>query len=86
MAKIAPVHANIAGMTRTVVQQQRTEFILVPAEALRRCRVLYVMLASALPAIKVEVMRAPHHVMNQIDEARQVLTARRLDAPQTDEP
>ncbi|MBK7003262.1 MAG: hypothetical protein IPH35_26095 [Rhodoferax sp.] len=71
-------------MTRTVGQQQRTEFILDPAQALRRCRVLDAMLAQAMPAVPKGVMRAPHRILNQLDDARQLAIARRLNPPHTD--
>ena len=74
----------MSGMTRTVGQQQRTEFILDPAQALRRCRALDAMLAQALPAIPKGVIRAPHRILNQLDDARQLAVARRLNAPHTD--
>ena len=72
------------GMTRTVGQQQRTEFILDPAQALRRCRVLEAMLAQAMPAIPKGVIRAPHRILNQLDDARQLAIARRLNPPRSD--
>lgn len=79
-----PNRAKMPDMTRTVGQQQRTEFILDPAQALRRCRVLDAMLAQAMPAIPKGVMRAPHRILNQLDDARQLAIARRLNPPCSD--
>jgi hypothetical protein len=66
-------------MTRIVGTQDRSEFILDPAEALRRGRVLDRMLAGAAPARPHGVMRAPHRVFNELDDRRQVEAARHLN-------
>jgi hypothetical protein len=66
-------------MTRTVGKLNRTEFILDPAEALRRGRVLDNMLAGAQPRRKPGVTRATHRVMNALDDQRQLEMARRLN-------
>ena len=66
-------------MTRTVGRQARSEFILDPAEALRRGRVLDAMLASASIPRPRGVMRAKHLVLNEMDDQRQLQAARRLN-------
>jgi hypothetical protein len=66
-------------MTRTVGPRDRSELILDPAEALRRGRVLDVMLACArLPGPR-GVTRATHPAMNQLDDALALQAARRLN-------
>lgn len=68
-------------MTRTVGSRDRSEFILDPAEALRRGRDLDSMLAAArLPRLR-GVLRARHRDLNAIDDQRQVEAARRLNSP-----
>ena len=66
-------------MTRIVGKQERTEFILDPAEALRRGRVLDRMLADAIPRRPRGILRATHAQLNRIDEQRQLDAARRLN-------
>lgn len=66
-------------MTRLVGTQNRSEFILDPVEAWHRGRALDRMLASAKPPVPRGVMRAPHHVFNQIDDAKQLAQARLLN-------
>ena len=68
-------------MTRIVGTQNRTEFILDPVEAWHRGRALDQMLAAARVPVERGVMRAPHHVFNAIDDARQLAQARRLNSP-----
>ena len=68
-------------MTRIVGSQNRTEFILDPVEAWHRGRVLDQMLAAARIPVERGVRRAPHHVFNAIDAARQHEHARRLNSP-----
>lgn len=66
-------------MTRTVGRQARSEFILDPAEALRRGRVLDGMLSSAsIPRLR-GVIRAKHRALNAMDDERQLQAARRLN-------
>lgn len=66
-------------MTRTVGRQARSEFILDPAEALRRGRVLDGMLASANIPRPHGIVRAKHRALNAIDDERQLEAARRLN-------
>ena len=68
-------------MTRAVGTQNRDEFIRDPIEAWHRGRVLDQMLATARLPIKRGVTRAPHHVFNQMDDARQLAQARLLNSP-----
>jgi hypothetical protein len=68
-------------MIRTVGQLDRSEWILDPAEALRRGRVLDAMLAATRLPRPCGVTRATHHRMNQADDARQLQAARRLNPP-----
>ena len=68
-------------MTRIVGSHNRTEFILDPVEAWHRGRVLDQMLAAARVPVERGVRRAPHHVFNAIDDARQLEQARRLNSP-----
>jgi hypothetical protein len=67
-------------MARTVGKQERNEFILDPAQALRRGRVLDRMLAGAVPAPGRGVLRARHCVFNELDDQRRLQAARRLNA------
>lgn len=67
-------------MTHIVGQLDRSEFILDPAQALRRGRVLDSMLAGARFPRPRGVSRAIHRVMNESDDRRQVAAARRLNA------
>ena len=71
-------------MTRIVGTQNRDEFILDPVEAWHRGRVLDQMLAATRLPIKRGVMRAPHHVFNQMDDQRQLEQARLLNGPRVD--
>jgi hypothetical protein len=66
-------------MTRIVGNLNRTEFILDPAQALRRGRVLDNMLAGAQPRRRPGVTRATHRAMNVADDQRQLEAARRLN-------
>ena len=68
-------------MTRIVGSQNRCEFILDPVEAWHRGRMLDQMLAAAQVPVERGVRRAPHHVFNAIDDARQLEQARRLNSP-----
>ena len=71
-------------MTRIVGTQNRDEFILDPVEAWHRGRALDQMLAATRLPIKRGVMRAPHHVFNQMDDLRQLEQARLLNGPRVD--
>jgi hypothetical protein len=64
---------------RVVGNQDRTEFILDPAEAWRRGRVLDGMLASAAPPRARAVLRATHAELNRRDDLRSAEIARRLN-------
>lgn len=68
-------------MTRLVGTQNRSEFILDPVEAWHKGRALDQMLASARLPAPQGVLRAPHRVFNQIDDARQLAQARLLNTP-----
>lgn len=68
-------------MTRIVGKQDRNEFILDPLEAWQRGRVLDQMLKAARIPVAHGVRRAPHHVFNAIDDARQLAQARLLNNP-----
>lgn len=68
-------------MTRLVGKQNRSEFILDAALALRRGRVLDSMLAAARPRPPRAVTRAPHRVLNEMDDQRQLSVARKLNTP-----
>lgn len=67
------------GMTRTVGQQDRSELIRDPAEALRRGRMLDAMLGALRVPRPRGVTRATHRAMNLADDARQLDMARRLN-------
>jgi hypothetical protein len=67
-------------MTRIVGSQPRDEFILDPDEALRRGRRLDAMLANMLPPRPSGVVRAPHEVLNRLDDQRLIEIARRVQA------
>ena len=71
-------------MTRIVGTQNRSEFILDPAQAWHRGRVLDQMLAAARIPVPRGVQRATHRVFNQIDDARQLEQARLLNGPVVD--
>ena len=66
-------------MTHIVGRHDRSEFILDPAQALRRGRVLDAMLASAAIPRRRGVVRATHRVLNEMDDQRQLEAARRLN-------
>jgi hypothetical protein len=68
-------------MTRIVGSQNRSEFILDPVEAWHRGRVLDQMLAAASIPHQKGVLRAPHRLFNELDDARQLEQARRLNRP-----
>lgn len=68
-------------MARTVGNQDRSELILDPAEALRRGSVLDAMLARLQLPRPPGVTRATHREMNQADDLRQLEMARRLNGP-----
>jgi len=67
-------------MTRIVGKHNRSEFILDPLQALQRGRVLDRMLSSVSARPPPGVMRAPHRVLNQLDDQRKLEAARRLNA------
>lgn len=68
-------------MTRIVGRHDRSEWILDPAEALCRGRVLDAMLSSARIPSKHGVLRANHRTMNLLDDQRLLQAARRLNPP-----
>jgi len=68
-------------MTRTVGQQQRTEFILDPVEAWHRGRQLDRMLRAAQAPVVRGVLRAPHSTFNRLDDEQRLEIARRLNRP-----
>ncbi|MGE0330196.1 MAG: hypothetical protein AB7P37_05840 [Ramlibacter sp.] len=70
-------------MTRVVGNQNRSEFILDPREALRRGEALDRMGPALLPPRPRGVMRAPHRVFNAMDDARQLEQARLLNSEST---
>jgi hypothetical protein len=65
---------------RIVGRSDRSEIELVPAEAYRRGRVLDRMLRSAAPPRSRGVSRGSHEHFNRLDDQRQLLIARRLNA------
>lgn len=65
---------------RIVGTQDRTEVELDPAKAYRRARFLDRMLRSATPPRPRGVMRGSHEYFNRLDDERQVLIARKLNA------
>ena len=66
-------------MTRTVGNQNRTEFLLNPAQAHRQGKLLDQMLRSAdLPRTR-GVTRGIHTFMNLLDDVRALLIAKRLN-------
>ncbi|MBA3593100.1 MAG: hypothetical protein M3Q12_02580 [Pseudomonadota bacterium] len=73
-------------MTRVVGTQNRSEFILDPVEAWHRGRALDQMLAAARIPVPRGVLRAPHRVFNEIDDARQLAQARLLNSPLVNTP
>ena len=68
-------------MTRIVGDQNRTEFILDPAEALRRGAVLDKLGPQVLPPRPYGVMRGKHSYFNRIDDERALAQARLLNPP-----
>jgi hypothetical protein len=66
-------------LSRIVGHRDRSEWILDPAEALRRGRVLDAMLCGARLPRSRGVTRATHHGMDQFDDALQLQAARRLN-------
>ena len=70
-------------MTRIVGNQNRSEFILDPVQALRRGILLDQMWPALLPPRLRGVMRAPHRVFNEIDDQRQLEQARLLNRPKS---
>lgn len=66
-------------MTRIVGKQDRSEFVLDPAEAWRRGRILDRMLAGALPP-RPRVIRASFAEFERIDELRRLEIARKLNS------
>jgi hypothetical protein len=72
---------KITSMTRIVGTQNRSEFILDPVEAWHRGHALDQMLAAACIPVPRGVMRAPHRIFNQIDDARELEQARLLNGP-----
>lgn len=67
-------------MTRIVGNQNRSEFILDPREALRRGEMLDRMGPALLPPRPRGVTRATHRVFNAMDDARQLEQARLLNS------
>ena len=65
---------------RIVGKQDRTEIELDPSEAHRRGRVLDRMLHATAPPRPRGVMRGSHERFNRLDDERQVLIARKLNA------
>ena len=66
-------------MKRSVGNQNRSEFILDPGQALRRGRQLDAMLASARVPRPRGVTRATHTAMNKTDDQYQLEAARLLN-------
>ena len=66
-------------MTRTAGTQDRSEFILDPAEAWRRGRMLDRMLAQAVLPHPRGVFRGTHAELDRLDAARRLETARLLN-------
>ncbi len=67
-------------MTRIVGTQNRSEFILDPAQALRRGALLDSMGPNVLPPRPRGVTRATHRAFNALDDLRQLQQARLLNA------
>lgn len=72
--------ATIGRMTRVVGNCNRSEFILDPLRALQRGQIVDRMLQLASVPATRGITRAPHRVMNQLDDDRQVEAARRVNA------
>ncbi|HMN78515.1 MAG TPA: hypothetical protein PKA20_01175 [Burkholderiaceae bacterium] len=66
-------------MTRIVGRHHRSQWILDPAEALRRGRMVDAMLASTGISWPRGVLRANHRTMNRLDDERRLQAARRLN-------
>jgi hypothetical protein len=66
-------------MTRIVGHSDRSEFVLEPAEALRRGRAVDALLSSARLPVRRAVIRATHRKLNELDDLRQLEAARRLN-------
>ena len=67
-------------MTRIVGKQNRTEFVLDPAEALRRGAKLDELVPTVLPPRPRGVQRATHAAFNRQDDLRTLEQARVLNA------
>ncbi len=67
-------------MTRIVGNQNRSEFILNPAEALRQGAVLDQLEPQILPPRPRGEMRAKHSVFNALDDQRQLALVKFLNA------
>lgn len=65
---------------RIVGRQDRSEIELDPVKAYRRGRALDSMLRAALPPVPRGVTRGTHEHFNQLDAARQVAAARKLNS------
>ena len=59
--------------------QDRSEIELDPVKAYRRARALDAMLRAALPPVVRGVTRGTHEYFNQVDAARQIAAARKLN-------
>ena len=81
MSRGSPHWNNILLMTRIVGSQNRSEFILDPAEALRRGALLDSLGPQILPPRRYGVTRAKHAVFNAMDDQRQLELARLLNRP-----
>ena len=64
---------------RVVGHKRRSEFERDPAEAYRRARALDAMLPSVLPPRPRGVTRGTHEYFNQVDDARMIEAARKLN-------
>lgn len=67
-------------MTRIVGTRNRSEFILDPAEALRRGALLDRMGPHVLPPRVRGVTRATHRTFNAVDDLRQLQQAKLLNS------
>ena len=65
---------------RIVGTRVRSAIVLDPVEACRRGRTLDSMLRGVAPARPRGVTRGTHEYFNRVDEERQVLIARKLNA------
>ncbi len=73
-------------MTRIVGNQNRSEFILDPEEALCGGTELDQMWPPLLPPRPRGVMRSPHRLFNTTDDQRQLDQARLLNGPKSRTP